>query len=137
MKLKLDWATRRFVEQELRFYPRLLQEWEELRGDIIECQQRAEVAVSGGQVGNPTEQKALRLITSPYLKRLEITVSAIQQALEQLDDEGRRLIELTYWTQGLSAAGIARRLFMDERTYRRKKVKCLEFIALHLGLIPW
>ena len=137
--VRLTWATRRFVEQEIRWYPQLLREYLDLRNDIILAQPRRDTVVSGGEVGDPTGRKAVRLVSDRYLRRLESSLPAMEEAMrllaEQEDGEKKcELVRLTYWTMGLGTEQIAKRLNISRRTYFYWKDQILLLVAWCLGL---
>ena len=130
-------ATYRFVEQELRNYPYLKQEMNEIRLDVIEAgpaKDELGVGIQTNRVSDPTASKGVQLAEHYRLRRIIETVQAIDRALEQMGPECRRLVQLTYLQSDLTPQGIALKMNMSYDTYRKWKSRTVHFVAYHLGV---
>lgn len=129
---------RLYIESELRSYDDTKKEWEQIQSEII--------CGGGGcddgmprstDVGQPTERKALRLITNKRLAQLERTIKAFERVLTNLQEERFRLVVLRYWTspQPLTDDGIAMDLNIDKATLYRWVNGIMLALAKEMGLV--
>lgn len=131
--MKLDRAVFRYIEHELYNYDETKREIEELREDIIEKAPLKEVVPGTGFISDPTARKAIKLVTSTAIARMERTVRAIDRALARLSDEHRQLFDLKY-RQCLSWQKICDEMPVSERTYFRLRRELVYMVAVEMGL---
>mgnify|MGYP000872409590 CR=1 FL=1 len=131
--MKLDRAVFRYIEHELYNYDETKREIEELRMDIIEKAPLKEAIPGTGYVSDPTARKAMKLVTSTALARMERTVRAIDRALARLTDEHRQLFELKY-RQCLPWQRVCELIPLSERSYFRLRRELVLMVALEMGL---
>lgn len=82
----IDRAVYRFIEHELYNYEFYKKEYELQRMMILEGSPLpSDGQPKGNQTGNPTEQKALKLVSGIGLLNLERTINAITQTISELD----------------------------------------------------
>lgn len=127
-----------YIESELRDYHDTLKAIEEDREEIVLSSPiRDNVGGKNYDIGNPTQAKAIKLLTNKRLRRMEQTVEAINRVIEMLPEEKYRLIELKYWTrpQTLTDVGIAREIGCDRRTLYRWVDSIIMAIGVELGLV--
>ena len=83
----------------------------------------------------PTEDAAIKMISSSFLLQLELTVTAIGSVYDMLSPDDRELIRLKYWSGEYTPDGIALKLNMARTTiYSRLNLIHVE-IARRLGYI--
>ena len=76
--------------------------------------------VDGGEAKRTTEEVTMRVISAPYIRRLEISVEAIERALTRFDDIDMKLIDLIYWRREYTPEGAGVIVGMSTATvYRR------------------
>ena len=97
--MKIDKSVFRYIEHELYQYAETKKEIELCREEIMESRPSSEVSVQSG-LGDSTASKGIKLMTSPFLLKAERTIRAIDNSLNMLCDNHRRLFELKY-IQGL------------------------------------
>lgn len=130
-------AIRQFIEHELRHYhetkSELLLIREELSGktDNSECYGRSNIP------GDPTGQKAIKLLSNRRLAQMERTVGAIDTVIAGLNDSQLKFVQLRYWDEPrqLTDAGIAQQIGIDTRTLYRWADAALLAIAVEMNVI--
>lgn len=129
--------VRSYIEHELRHYHETKRELEQLRDSILNETGGGDISgIRGSGTGDPTAKKAMRLMTNARLKRLEETVTAIDNVVESLDGDKYRLVELNYWEKPrtLTDMGMAQRLNVGQRTFYRWRDGIVHAIAMEMGL---
>lgn len=122
-----------YIEAELRDYNDTLRniaiDKQEL---LLETASFDNIGGTNYNIGNPTQAKAMKLLTNKRIRRMEETCKAINNVISALPEEKYRLIELKYWTrpQTLTDEGIARELCCDRRTI----YKWIDGIVIALGV---
>lgn len=90
----------------------------------------------GSEISNPTESKALKLMTSRAVFCVERRLEAIKKVLDRYDGDPtmKKLIELNYFKRELTPIGIMKELHISRRTFYRRRRELLERLAYELGL---
>lgn len=119
--VKLKKATFKHIESELYYYKDTVREIENLRKDIMFCNDNEDENTGGGRnnlPSSPTERIATRLATHKKLKQLEEVANAIQKVYTGLPEDYQKLVRLKYWTkpQTLTWEGIAESIPVSRRT---------------------
>jgi len=126
----------KYIESEVRDYHKTLQEIETLKRDLIEGSQPVEN--KGGKsltVGNPTESKAIKIISDKKLARMESVARAIKTVYDASDDKRKTLVRLKYWQHIYTDDGIANHLGIGLKTFYRWKRDFILRVALKLGYL--
>lgn len=124
------------MEQELRNYPYLKRELDEIRQDIIEAaatQDDLGVRIQSNNQTSVTERKGIALESNFRIRRLEDTCKAIERALEQMSPEMKRLCDVYYFGKYKTDTAASLELHMANSTFRKWKVRVVNFVAYHLG----
>lgn len=127
-----------FVQAELQSYHDTKQEMDTIRDDIAETEAmdiREERRKSEGSIDDPTPRKTHDLMTNKRLKRMSDTVRAIEVVFRSLPPEKKRLVKMKYWDRQYTDYGIARELFISDRTLRRWDRVIIRLIAQEMGLV--
>ena len=127
-----------YIEAELRDYHQTKAELEEAREHLLNASQPPPDGMPRGTTkGDPTQAKAMRLMTNRRIKYLERIVSGIEMVLAELDEDKLRLVELKYWQRPrqLTDADIAMELHVDKRTVYKWTNKICKAIGIELGII--
>lgn len=127
-----------FIEGELYAYHDNLKEIALRREEILEGSPAPPDGLPrGNETSNPTESKALKLMTSRAVLCVERRTNAIGKVLEKYkgDKPMMRLIELRYFRHSHTPTGIMEELKLGRGTYYRWRKELLEGIASELGLI--
>lgn len=91
--------------------------------------------VDGGEAKRSTEDITFRIISSPYIRRLEITCGAIGRALKNFDEIDLRLIDLIYWRREYTVEGAGMRVGLSRSATYLRINKILGVIAYELGYV--
>lgn len=127
-----------YIEAELRDYNDTLRAISEDRNELLLSSPAYEN--TGGtsyDVGDPTQARAVKLMTNKRIRRMEQTCKAIEAVLNALPEEKYRLVELKYWTkpQTLTDEGIAREINIDRRTLYRWADGIILSVGIEMGLV--
>lgn len=127
---------RNYIEAELRAYEWNKRRLEALREEIIEsgcaiCYEQT--GTGGGEIAKPTEQKVIKLMTSPEIKRLTEVIDAIDEGLKDLDPHHQKLFDLRY-KKKKGIVETCNELSCAERTYRRWNKQIFKAIGFYLGM---
>jgi len=135
-KYSLPSEIRSTVEWQLEHYPEDKRQLSSYKDDLIPSPTQAySLTPGGGGASRTTENVAMRIASSPYLRRLEQSVAAIEYALSRADDIDRRLIELVYWRREYTVAGAGLRLGLSCSGAYKRLNKVLAAVALELGYV--
>ena len=137
-KFSLSLGIKRTVEWHLEHYPEDKRELEAYKRSLIPSPTQSispTAGVSGGEPHRSTEDIVLRIISSPYIRMLEITCKAIEEALSAEDDTTRKLVELIYWRREYTVEGAGAKLCMSKNSAYRRINNVLARIALEMGYV--
>ena len=126
-----------FIEGELYAYHDNLKEIELRREEIMEGSPGPPDGMPrGNSTSNPTESKAMRLMSSRSILCVEKRLEAIKKVLDRYEDNEsmKRLIELRYFKREHTPFGIMKVLHISQKTFYRWRRELLEEIASELGL---
>lgn len=127
-------ASKKMVAKELLIYHQTKRDIQRRRNDIIHA---GKVQQEGGRVGvsNPTLSTVTRLDEDKHLRYLEEIVEAIDDVVDALDHEHKKLVKLLYWTkpQLLTWDGIALEVNLSKRQAQNWNTEILEAIAIRMG----
>ncbi len=129
-------AVFRYIEHELYNYKETKKEIQELREDIQEGMSvPLKEAVPGrGYISDPTSRKAMKLLTSKALKKMVGNVTAIDRALNRLNDDHRQLFVLKY-QHALHWKKVCSEMPVSDRTYFRLRRELVLMVAAEMGLL--
>jgi len=93
--------------------------------------------VDGGEASRTTEDIAMRMVSSPYLRRLEITCDGIRRVLANpaLDATDHKLIELVYWRREFTVEGAGMKVGLQKSAAYQRINRILGMIAYELGYV--
>lgn len=137
-KFSLPQPIKATVEWELSAYREDKRQLEKAKADLIPSGVQGyslTAGVDGGEAKRSTEEIALRIISAPYLRRLEITVDAIERALKKLDATDMKLIELVYWRREYTAEGAGMIIGIQKSAVYQRLNKILGYCAYELGYV--
>lgn len=130
-------AIENFIEGELYAYHDNLREIELRREEIMEgSPEPPDGMPRGNSTSNPTESKAMRLMSSRAILCVEKRLEAIKKVLDRYEDNEamKKLIELRYFKREHTPFGIMKVLHISQKTFYRWRRELLEEIASELGL---
>lgn len=136
--VKIKKATFKHIESELYSYKDTLKEIDELRKNIMFCNENDDENVGGGRssfISDPTGRLGTRLATHKKLGKLEEIANAIEKVYTGLPEEYQKLVRLKYWTkpQLKSWEGIAEDLHVNRATAFRWRDQVVMAISEVLG----
>ncbi len=126
-------AIWRYIEHELYNYDYTKKSIEDLREDIINQVPYREAMPGTSYISDSTGKKAIKLVTSKALVRMNAVITAIDRSLARLNDDHRQLFVLRY-KQALSWQQVCRELPTSERSYFRLRRELVLMVAFELGL---
>lgn len=136
-KFDLSPAIKSTVEWQLQYYREDLRQLEEVKRDLIPSPVPSYSQTTGaaGEAKRTTEDIAMRMISSPYIRRLEISCEAISRVLSNLDEIDLKLIELVYWRREYTVEGAAMKIHLSKTAAYQRINKILGAIAYSLGYV--
>jgi RinA family phage transcriptional activator len=137
IKITMRREIKDFIRLELRNYDNTKQEWEDIHTSIVDASPYMDGQPRGSDVSNPTESKAIRLITNKRLEQLERTMKAVERIVTNLPSSKLKLVQLKYWTepQLLTDIGIAQKLNCSRSTFYEWDNMILTALAREMGFI--
>lgn len=136
-KSALSARVKGMVEWQLEHYREDLRTIETLKNDLIPSpvQRISGERTGSGTPSRSTENVAERIISHPYVKYLEQSVSAITYVLSRCDETDITIIDLHYWQRALTIEGAAMQAHVSASTAYRRVNAILTAIAIELGYI--
>ena len=137
-KFSLKPEIKSTVEWELSAYREDKRQLERAKRDLIPSAVQGyslTAGVDGGEAKRSTEEVTLRMVSAPYIKRLEITVEAIERALKNFDSTDMKLIELVYWRKEYTAEGAGMIIGIQKTAVYQRLNKILGYCAYELGYV--
>jgi phage transcriptional activator, RinA family len=135
---KLDTAVFKYIEHELYDYPSTKQAIRRLREEIMCGEAITDENIGGGrssEPGRPTERIATRLLTNRRLRNLEEVTEAVEQALDQVPEDCRRVINEKYWShKRLDWQGIADACYVHRVTAIKYRKQFVNLVAEKLAI---
>lgn len=134
-KYHLDKPVRQIAEWQLANYPKDKRTLEREKYEMIQTP----IQTYGGKVSTqqhiarPTEQTAIRILSAPYIRRMESNVDACDRVLRMLDPVDLRIIELLYWKTGESFISVCMKTNIEKSALYQRLNKILGSIAAGMG----
>lgn len=137
-KFSLPSEIKATVEWQLRYYREDKRQLNEIKRDMIPSGVQGyslTAGVDGGEATRTTENIAMKMVSAPYIRRLEITIDAIDRALERMDETDKKLIELVYWRKEYTPEGAGLIVGIAKSAVYQRINKILGLIAFELGYV--
>lgn len=115
-------------------YDEIKKELELYKEQIIEGESKPEVSVNGGCMGNKTESRAIKLVSSKFIMQTEKVIQAIDKSLGILGDTYKELFEYKY-RKGLAWQEVMAEMCIAERTYFRMRRNLVTMVGQQLGVL--
>lgn len=129
-------ANQNLIEREIRNYYESKDQLDALKLEIIESSPQADVPAYTGP-SDPVYKKVVQLRTCKVILEVERRLLAIEYAIktfESLGDPTRvRAIEMHYFENRFTPAGIQQELNVSQATFYRWRREFIELIAERLG----
>lgn len=137
-KFSLKPEIKSTVEWELSSYRDDKRQLEKVKRDLIPSPVQGyslTAGVDGGEAKRTTEEVTMRVISAPYIRRLEISVEAIERALTRFDDIDLKLIDLIYWRKEYTPEGAGMIVGMQKSAVYQRLNKILGCVAFEMGYV--
>ena len=131
---KINCAVFGYIEHELYRYETTKKELETMRDDILDETPFKETNIRTLTPGDPTYQKASKLITTTAITRMTRTITAIESAMQKLSEDHNQLFEMKY-NQHKSWQMITIEMPICRATYFNLRKDIVELVAMEMGLI--
>ena len=140
MKYKFSIPSRLkgFIEWQLEHYPEDKREIEQYKKEMVPSpvqQYSLTGGVSGGETHRATEDVAMRIATSQYIKHLEASCKAVEEAMKGEDDTSKKLVELIYWKREYTPEGAGMKIGLQKSAVYQRLNKILGRIAFEMGYV--
>ena len=133
--MRIDKKVYKYIDYELQHYEENKKELERLRNEILEASPTpADGQPRGNTTSNPTEQKAMKLVSSIALLKIESTIKAIDRVYNQLNEDYKVFFDWNY----KKSAGIVRTCQesnISENTYHRWRDNIVYSVGREMGLL--
>ena len=137
-KFSLKPEIKATVEWELSSYRENKRQLEKVKRDMIPSAVQGyslTAGVDGGEAKRSTEEIAMKMVSAPYIYRLEFTVDAIGRALSRFDKLDMKLIELIYWRKEYTAEGAGMIVGIQKSAVYQRLNKILGCCAFEMGYV--
>lgn len=138
MRYKFDMpiAVKRIAEWQLEQYPEDQKELAAVKHDMIHLRTQTFDGIRGrNRNTRPTEDNAIRILSAPYLMRLENGVAACDKVLSMLDPVDIELIRLLFWEKSKNATGAGMEIYLQKSSVYQRLNKILGCLAVELGYL--
>lgn len=134
--MNIDKRIYGYIVHELSNLDAHKKELEQLRMQILEgSAMPADGQPKGNKTGNPTERKALLLVTSESIIHLERSIWAVENALLQTDDKGRDVYREVFARGRRDNHKICIDINVSYSALKRRKKQLIEAVGRNLGVI--
>lgn len=137
-RYQLSQKVKNTVEWQLSSYREDKRTLEQAKRDMIPSTVQGyslTAGVDGGEAKRTTEEVAVRIVSAPYIRRLEIEIDAIERAFRYFDHTDMNLIDLIYWRKSNNAEGAGLKVGLQKSAVYQRLNKILGMIALEMGYI--
>ena len=133
--MKIRKEIYKYVDYELQHYEENKKELERMKLEIIEkSPQSSDGQPRGNMCGNPTEQKAIKLVSSVAIRKIEQNIRAIERVKNTLNSEYSKFFELNYILR-VGIVKTCREANISEKTYYRWRDNIVYATGKEMGLI--
>lgn len=136
-KFALSPSIKATVEWQLQYYREDKRNLEQYKEALIPSATPAYSLEQGGskEAHRTTEDITMKIIASPYIRRLEMSCEAIRRALDGCDSIDLQLIELVYWRREYTVEGASMAINIGKSSAYQRINKILGRIAYELGYV--
>ena len=137
MKSILQPRIRDFVAWQLEHYFQNKRQLEEFKRDLVPSPTPTYGGIGShsNEAHRTTEDVAIQISSSVYLRNLEQTVKAIDYVVDRLDQTDELLISLVYFKGTYTVEGAAQIVNLSRRAAYNHINRVLVAVALELGLV--
>lgn len=137
-KFSLKPEIKATVQWQLESYREDKRQLEKAKRDLIPSgvqKYSLTAGVDGGDAKRSTEEVAMKIISAPYIRRLEINVEAIERAMRRFDDTDMKLIDLIYWRKEYTPEGAGMVVGIQKSAVYQRINKIFGVIAFEMGYV--
>jgi len=134
--MRIDKKVYKYIDYELQHYEDNKKKLDEIREEILEASPLPPDGQPRGQGGtsNPTEQKAVKLISSVALMKIEKTINSIDKVYEHLEMDYKTFFDWNY-KKNVGIVRTCQEVNISEPTYYRWRDKIIYMVGEEMGLI--
>ena len=133
---KLDLLQKKIAEYHLANYQNEKRELEQLENELVPLPiTRYDLVGHSTDISRTTETTAIKLLYTPYVRRMATGIEAVEKALQYADDTDMKIITLVYWKKSHSVEGAAMEAFIGKSDAYYRINKILAVVAYFLGYI--
>lgn len=134
--MRIDKKVYKYIDYELQHYEDNKKKLEEIREEILEASPLPPDGQPKGQgsTSNPTEQKAVKLISSVALVKIEKTLNSIDKVYDRLEQDYKNFFDWNY-KKGVGIVRTCQEVNISERTFYNMRDKIVYNVGMELGLI--
>ena len=132
-KIKRDSCA--IIERVIRRYPETKAMYEDEVERILHSTPQQDGQPHGSGTGNPTEQKALKML-DPRVERISREVSAVEKAYAEIPDDHKKVIRVRFWTdkrKNMPYIWMQASVSYSERQMHRIVFSFIEKVGKNLG----
>lgn len=136
MKMKIDKRIYKYIEYELFHYAQYRDEIKDIREEILEGSCSVSDGLpKGNKTGNPTEDKTVKLLTSPALVQMEKIIKAVERSLSNLTDRHRKIFDMLYVKGRTDRYMMCDELHISYETFNINRREIVFKVGCELGII--
>lgn len=131
--MRVEKSVFRYIEHEMYCYIETKKDIESWRDIIINGTSVQEIGSRSG-ISDPTVNKSMKLLSSPFMVKAERTIRAIDKSLDILGDRHKVLFKLRY-LEGRPWKEVYLEMNISDRSYFRLRRELVIAVGLNLGLL--
>lgn len=133
-KYKLESHKRNYIMHELYDYTSNKRKLMELQDEVLNSSTSSDGQPRGNQTGDPTGQKAIKLMTSRSIMIVTEKINNIERALDRLSDEEKDVVDIIF-NKRCSQIKAETNYNISSDTYYNTKRKMIYLTAIEYGEI--
>lgn len=136
LNIKVDKRIYRYIEYELYHYQQYKREIKEIREEILESGSFwGNGTPRGNKIGNPTEDKTVKLMTTPALLQMEKIIKAVENVLPNLSKRHREIFDMVYIKGRTDRYMLCDELHISYETFNLNRREIVFKVGCELGVI--
>lgn len=137
-RYQLSQKVKNTVEWQLSSYREDKRTLEQAKRDMIPSTVQGyslTAGVDGGEAKRTTEEVAVRIVSAPYIRRLEIEIDAIERAFRYFDHTDMELIKYRFWRNGFTPESAGKAVGLQRTAVYQRLNKIIGIVAREMGYI--
>ncbi len=132
---KLPRHVYKFIEAELYDYKINKKTLGALKNDVYMATFFGDGTGRSSSRGSPSEAKVMQLMTDRQIQRLEFSVKAVEDVLDTLTEEEKKLVRLGYFERLYTNKGLAIEMGMSYSSLYETKKSIIRQFSIRFGFI--